>query len=100
MPPVGAFWSLTMYEAEADGAFFLTENAIDRYTIGDRTPGLTHHADGALDIWISRDDPGAGRASNWLPAPASGPFLVILRAYLPGADIVAQTYAPPSIEPA
>lgn len=98
LPPVDAFWSLTMYEAQADGAFFLTDNAIDRYTIGDRTPGLEYEADGALDITIARTDPGADRHANWLPAPASGPFLLILRAYLPKAAIVAQTYVPPTIK--
>jgi hypothetical protein len=97
LPPVRAFWSLTMYEAQADGAMFLTENPIGRYTLGDRTPGLVHGDDGALDIWIARTDPGEGRSANWLPAPAAGPFMVILRAYLPGAAIVAQTYVSPSI---
>jgi hypothetical protein len=98
LPPVDAFWSLTMYEAQADGGFLLTENAIDRYTIGDRTPGLRYGADGSLDIWVSRQDPGDTRSANWLPAPAQGPFLVILRAYLPRQPIVAQTYAPPRLE--
>ena len=98
LPPVGAFWSLTMYEAQADGAMFLTENPIDRYTLGDRTAGLVYGDDGSLDIWIARTDPGSGRTPNWLPAPADGQFMVILRAYLPGAPVVAQTYVPPSIE--
>jgi hypothetical protein len=97
LPPVGAFWSLTMYEAQADGAMFLTENPIDRYTLGDRTPGLVYGDDGALDVWIARSDPGGDRTANWLPAPADGPFMVILRAYLPETPIVAQTYVPPSI---
>lgn len=98
LPPVDAFWSVTMYEAEANGAFFLTPNAIDRYTIGDRTPGLVRDADGALDIWISRTDPGGERSANWLPAPAGGPFTIILRAYLPQPQIVSQTYVPPAVE--
>ena len=97
LPPVDAFWSLTMYEAQSDGSFFLTENPIDRYTIGDRTPGLEHGADGSVDIWIARSDPGAGRSANWLPAPSEGPFLMILRAYLPKADIVSQTYRLPAV---
>jgi hypothetical protein len=87
-----------MYEAQADGAFFLTDNPIDRYTIGDRTPGLKYDPDGALEITIARSDPGADQRANWLPAPANGPFLIILRAYLPREAIVAQTYAPPAIE--
>ena len=36
-PPVGAFWSVTMYDVPD---FFLVENPIKRYSIGDRTPGL------------------------------------------------------------
>lgn len=98
LPAVDAFWSLTMYEALPNGAFFLTDNAIGRYTIGDRTPGLAYNSDGGLDIWISRTAFGDGRDSNWLPAPADGPFMVILRAYLPGAEIVGQTYVAPPIE--
>ena len=89
-----------MYEALADGAFFLTDNPIGRYTIGDRTPGLIYNPDGSLDIWIARADPGDGRTASWLPAPANGPFMVILRAYLPKEPILAQAYVPPSINPA
>ncbi|MEW6391233.1 MAG: DUF1254 domain-containing protein [Pseudomonadota bacterium] len=96
MLPVDGFWSLTMYAATPDGQFFLTPNAIDRYTIGDRTPGLKYGADGSLDIWISRRPPGPGRESNWLPAPAQGPYMVSLRAYLPRADLLNGVYrAPP-----
>ena len=36
-PPVGAFWSLTMYDVPH---FFLVANDISRYSIGDRTPGI------------------------------------------------------------
>src|SRR4051794_8037311 len=37
------FWSLTMY----DQAHFLVANPIDRYSIGDRTPGVVYNADGS-----------------------------------------------------
>lgn len=98
LPPVDAFWSLTMYEAESNGAFFLTPNAIGRYTIGDRTPGLVYGEDGSLEVCIARTDPGGARSANWLPAPVKGPFTVVMRAYLPRAGIVSQTYTPPSVE--
>src|SRR5581483_10260389 len=56
-PPVDGFWSLTMYEVTPEKQAFLTANPLNRYSIGDRTPGLTTNADGSLDIWISRTDP-------------------------------------------
>lgn len=98
LPPVDAFWSLTMYQAEAGGGLFLTDNAIDRYAIGDRTPGLAYGEDGSLDIVTSRADPGEGQRTNWLPAPAAGPFTMILRTYLPHQELIAQTYTPPAVE--
>ena len=81
-----------------EGGFYLTRNPVNRYAIGDRTPGLTAGGDGSLDIWISRTDPGEARSANWLPAPANGPFSLVLRAYLPQPLLLSETYAPPAIE--
>jgi len=98
LPPVGSFWSLTMYEATPDGQFFLTPNPINRYAIGDRTKGLRYGADGSLDIWICRGDPGGERSANWLPAPAQGPYSMSLRAYLPKPQFFNGEYRLPPIE--
>jgi hypothetical protein len=95
--PVNGFWSLTMYEATPDGQFFLTENELNRYAIGDRTAGLKKNADGGVDIWIGRHDPGGARTSNWLPAPRSGPFSLTLRAYLPRAELMSGAYRVPAV---
>jgi hypothetical protein len=95
--PVDGFWSLSLYEATADGQFFFTENPIDRYSIGDRTPGVVKSPDGGMDVWISRSDPGGARSSNWLPAPKAGPFAMILRAYLPKAALLNGQYRAPPI---
>jgi hypothetical protein len=100
MPPVDGFWSLTMYEATPEGQFFLVRNPAQRYSIGDRTPGLKTNADGSLDIWIARADPGGEKSANWLPAPASGPFTLSFRAYLPRADLLGGRYRLPAIQPA
>ncbi len=97
-PPVDAFWSLTMYESLPTGQHFLTRNPIGRYAIGDRTPGLKINADRSLDIWISRADPGGERTANWLPAPASGPFMMTLRAYLPRPAMIDGEYHLPPVE--
>ncbi|MFI4974562.1 MAG: DUF1254 domain-containing protein [Caulobacterales bacterium] len=95
--PVNGFWSLTMYEAAGGGQLFLTDNPIDRYSIGDRTPGLRRGPDGAIDIWIARTDPGEERRANWLPAPAAGPFALILRAYLPKPELLGGSYRLPPV---
>jgi len=95
--PVNAFWSLTMYEATADGQFFFTENRINRYAIGDRTRGIKRRGDGGIDIWISRTDPGGEKAANWLPAPKAGPYSMILRAYLPKPDLLQGRFRLPPV---
>jgi hypothetical protein len=51
--------------------FYLVANPIDRYSIGDRTPGLRRDSDGSLTILIQHEQPAD--TSNWLPAPAA-PF--------------------------
>ena len=91
---VDAFWSLTMYR-RSDCLF--VANAIDRYSIGDRTPGLHHDADGGLAIRLQAEDPGPG--VNWLPAPKGESFYVVLRLYQPHADHLALTFDYPPIQP-
>jgi hypothetical protein len=95
--PVDAFWSLTMYQAMGDGRFFLTENALNRYSIGNRTEGLVRGSNGSIDIWIGRFDPGGTRTANWLPAPRRGPFALTLRAYLPRQALLSGDYRLPAI---
>ena len=95
--PLDGFWSLSMYEATADGQFFFTDNPIKRYTIGDRTAGLNRNADGTLDLWIGRADPGGDRRANWLPAPKAGPFAMYLRAYLPRAELLDGRFRFPAV---
>ena len=96
--PADAFWSLTLYEPTADGESFLVDNQLDRYAIGDRTPGLKINDDGSLDIWIGHGHPGAARESNWLPAPP-GRFNLWLRAYHPGTSLIEEKYQIPALEP-
>ncbi|MFF1359126.1 DUF1254 domain-containing protein [Streptomyces sp. NPDC058297] len=92
LPPVDAFWSLTVYDEEN----FLVANVIDRYAIGDRTPGLTYASDGSLDLLVQHTEPADG-PSNWLPAPA-GKFELTLRFYEPRQEMLEGTYALPPIE--
>lgn len=99
LPPVDSFWSLTMYRATPDGQFFFFNNPINRYAVGDRTPGLVRNADGGLSIWMTRADPGPSRRTNWLPTPPAGKFGVVMRAYLPKPELLEGSYLLPSLVP-
>lgn len=93
-PKVDAFWSISMYHI-ADGSF--VDNPIKRYSIGDRTKGLTRAADSSLTIHIQHDAPTEAEAlANWLPAPADG-FNLNMRLYGPDGSLAAGTWAPPTI---
>ena len=93
MPPVDAFWSLTMYNVPE---FLLVENLIGRYSIGDRTPGLQVADDGSLTIYLQHESPGPGKEPNWLPAPA-GDFRPIMRMYQPKPEVLSGAYTLPAI---
>ncbi|KAF0848129.1 DUF1254 domain-containing protein [Nocardia caishijiensis] len=93
-PPCGAFWSITMYDAED---FYLVDNPIDRYSIGDRTPGLVTAPDGSLTITLQHDQPTDPTVrANWLPTPA-GPFRPLLRVYEPDPSVLDGSYELPPI---
>ena len=92
-PPVDAFWSLTMYDASD---FYLVANAIDRYSIGDRTAGLHVDDDGSVTIAIQRNAPDDDKRSNWLPTP-DGRFRPLMRMYQPRAEILSGQYVLPAI---
>jgi hypothetical protein len=92
LPPVGAFWSLTMYNARQ----YFVQNPLNRYVIGDRDK-LRFNDDGSLSLYIQHDSPDEDRESNWLPAPADS-FNVIMRLYWPKKEIVDGTWKMPPIE--
>jgi hypothetical protein len=80
LPPVNAFWSLTLYELPSS---LLSANSLNRYLINSpMLPNLKRDADGGLTIEVQHESPGSDRAANWLPAP-SGPFFLVMRLYWP-----------------
>ncbi|MFF2328940.1 MULTISPECIES: DUF1214 domain-containing protein [unclassified Streptomyces] len=94
-PPVGAFWSVTMYDTPDRP---LIEHPAGRYAVGDRTPGLVYGEDGALTIHLRRERPAdPAAAANWLPTP-DGDFRPVLRLYEPGPEILDGTYEIPAVE--
>lgn len=96
LPPARAFWSLSAYEVTPDGRAFFSDNPIDRYSIGDRTPGLMRGANNSLTIYIQRERPQGDRAANWLPAP-TGPMRLVLRAYQPDDALIEGRYRVPAV---
>jgi hypothetical protein len=93
LPPVGGFWSLTMYDAN----YFFVANPINRYSISARQH-LKANPDGSIDLYIQNQSPGADKESNWLPAP-TGKFVLMLRMYWPNEkspSIINGTWTPPA----
>jgi hypothetical protein len=93
LPPVDAFWSLTMYDAEG----FQVANPINRFAIGDRDP-LSFNSDGSLDLFIQNEKPGSDKEANWLPAPKSGHLGLTLRLYAPRPQVANGSWNPPAIK--
>ncbi|WP_104092454.1 DUF1254 domain-containing protein [Arthrobacter sp. GMC3] len=91
LPPVSAFWSVTMYDNDS----FQVANEIDRFALGDRDD-LTYNDDGSLDLYFQKSNPGPDRLANWLPS-ASGPLRVIMRLYGPAPHALDGRWAPPAI---
>lgn len=91
LPPVHAFWSVTMYDAQG----FQAANPLNRFAIGDRDP-LQYSPDGSLDLYIQQTSPGPDQEANWLPAPA-GPLGITMRLYSPKAPVLNGTWAPPAV---
>ena len=95
LPPVNAFWSLTLYELPAS---LLSANSLNRYLINSpMLSGLRKDADGAITLFVQHDAPGKDQESNWLPAPA-GPFFCCLRLYWPKKEAFDHTWTAPKLE--
>lgn len=100
LPPVNAFWSVTMYDGNTQ---LLIQNPINRYLINSpMLPSLKRNADGSLTIYIQKDSPGQDRESNWLPAP-NGPIYLVMRLYWPKTEAPSVlpagsgTWSPPGV---
>ena len=95
LPPVNAFWSLTMYELPES---LLVANPIKRYLINSpMLPQLKRDADGGLTLLIQNESPGKDKEANWLPAP-KGPFIMYMRLYWPKAEALEGKWTAPSVD--
>jgi hypothetical protein len=95
LPPVNAFWSLTMYEMPKS---LLVANPINRYLINSpMLPQLKKDADGGLTLLIQNESPGKDKEANWLPAP-KGPFMMAMRLYWPKEEAMDGKWTAPPVE--
>jgi hypothetical protein len=95
MPPVKAFWSLTMYDQD----MYFVKNKLDRQTVSSRSK-FKENPDGSVDLYFQKDSPGPEKEANWLPAP-DGKFVLMLRMYWPNEQspsILNGTWKPPGVK--
>ena len=91
VPPVNAFWSITLYDAEG----FQVANVLNRFAVSSWMPFNTN-ADGSLDLYFQNESPGKTKEANWLPAP-TGAFNLTMRLYGPKTEALTGKWNPPSI---
>jgi hypothetical protein len=95
LPPVNAFWSLTMYKMPES---LLVANPINRYLLNSSMmPQFKRDADGGLTLLIQNENPGKDKEANWLPAP-QGPFRMYLRLYWPKAEALDGKWQKPALK--
>jgi hypothetical protein len=94
LPPVKAFWSLTMYDSEG----FFVANPLDRVNLSQQS-NFKFNEDGSLDLYIQKDSPGKDKEANWLPSP-EGAFGLFMRLYWPNEkapSILDGSWKPPAV---
>src|SRR5436309_10448066 len=94
LPPVNAFWSLTMYDLPES---LLVANPINRYLINSpMLPQLKRDTDGGLTLYIQANSPGKEKEANWIPAP-NAPFMLAMRYYLPKPELLDGSWKSPAV---
>jgi hypothetical protein len=91
MPPVDAFWSITLYDQEG----YQVANSLNRFAVSSWMP-FKYNPDGSLDIYFQSESPGLAKEVNWLPAP-NGPFNITMRLYAPKLDALTGKWNPPAV---
>ncbi|MCB9689592.1 MAG: DUF1254 domain-containing protein [Alphaproteobacteria bacterium] len=92
LPPVDAFWSLTVYGDDR----YMVPNPFHQYSVQSTDPRVVRNRDGSLDIRMQPTFPGSD-GHNWIPTPDGELFYVILRMYLPQGKVLSGAWQPPEI---
>jgi hypothetical protein len=90
-PPAGAFWSVTLYDAEG----YQVPNPLNRFALSSWMP-LKFNSDGSLDLYFQNESPGKDIEPNWLPAP-KGAFNLTMRIYAPRSEALTGKWNPPLV---
>jgi hypothetical protein len=91
LPPVNAFWSITLYDAEG----FQVANVLNRFAVSSWMP-FKYNSDGSLDLYFQNESPGKDKEVNWLPAP-KGAFNLTMRLYGPKSEALTGKWNPPPV---
>jgi hypothetical protein len=91
LPPVDAFWSVTLYDAEG----YQVANPLNRFAVSSWMP-FSYEPDGGLTLYVQNENPGKDKEANWLPAP-KGPFNLMMRLYAPKSEVLAGKWNPPPV---
>ncbi len=95
LPPVNAFWSITMYDRQSQ---LLIANPINRYLINSAMmDGLKRDEEGNITLYIQKESPGPELEANWLPAP-DAPFYTVMRLYLPKPEALDGRWVAPAAQ--
>jgi hypothetical protein len=92
LPPVTAFWSLTMYDGKTQ---LLIDNPINRYLLNSSMmDDFVFNKDGSLTLYVQKESPGKELEANWLPTP-DGPFYGVMRLYGPKQEAIEGKWVNP-----
>jgi hypothetical protein len=95
LPPVNAFWSITMYRMPE---ILLVDNPINRYLLNSTMlDQFEFDADGGLTLYFQNESPGKDKESNWLPAP-KGWFMSVIRLYWPKEEALNGKWTAPQLQ--
>ena len=92
LPPTPEVWSVSIYDPDG----FYVPNALNRFDLSSAMP-LNFNPDGSLDLYIQSAPPGTEQEANWLPAPKSGSFNLVIRIFLPGASVLDGSWIKPKV---
>jgi len=91
LPPVDAFWSVTLYDPEG----YQVANPLNRFAVSSWMP-FKYDPDGSLTLYFQNENPGNDKEANWLPAPKGG-FNLLLRLYAPRSEVLTGKWNPPPV---